>query len=153
MLGKKSYYISVGGEISKGDNFSSLKPKTLSERSNYGTEPDDRYEISSKDVHYGSYKKGLMTTKYFADFYLFFKKNIVLHFDLESIDKDDESKLNIGFGVLFSFKDAKDKKNLVNTELYLKFNDFENKARSKDSKWKRSQFGLRFSIPINFGEI
>lgn len=57
---------------------------------------------------------------------------------------------NFGFGFLMAFKNKEKTENTINAELYINFQDMANTSDSDNNLVERSNYGLRFTFPINF---
>lgn len=149
----RAYLFNTGISYNLEDNLSSLSKTELVERKNYGPNPDDRYQLDKTVVYIGNYKSQLHTYKVYSNFYWFlFGRDVgAIHFYPElKFRKDQKFTFNLGTGLLFSFKDSKDEKNIINTEIYLLSNDVFNLNMSGEKYLERSEIGIQFTFPISF---
>jgi hypothetical protein len=56
--------------------------------------------------------------------------------------------ITAGLGYFLTFRDAKEKKGIVNVEVFLNFSDIFNAAGSEDRFFERHQLGLKFGVPF-----
>jgi hypothetical protein len=149
-----SFYFSIQTRINWDDNFSDLDKIELSDVQQYGDSILQRSTTKKIVAYTGNYKTDLLGGKTSIDFYKFiFANNGALHF-FGNVNYRQHSLpvYNAGFGLLFSFKNSKDKndKGKVNAELYFKLNDLTNNKNSDLDLMKRNELGLRLTIPIKF---
>ena len=151
---KYTYYLLVGGKFSIDDNFSDLLKVELNDTHQYGDTVTKRTVTKKITAYKGDYKTKLIGGKFYLDFYKFFLVNAAaLHIYPEVNYKQHSKPLyNIGIGLLYSFKDSKDKENKakLNVELYFKLTDLPNNTNSELSVLQRNEWGLRLSIPVSF---
>jgi hypothetical protein len=150
----KSFYLAIGTRLSIDDNFSDLSKVELNDVRQYGDTTVQR-SVTQKNVAYqGDYKTGLIGGRTTLDFYKFIRgNNMALHlFPEVNYRQHSFPVYNAGIGVLYAFKDAKDKeeKTVLNAELYFRLSDLTNKNESQLSTFERNELGLRLSIPIAF---
>lgn len=149
----ESFYITSGFSVGIGDNFSGLSKVEINERTNYGTNPDDRYSIKKYNAYKGDYANELKFVSLYADFYWFlFEGNVgAFHLYPEYFIKDKITPaLNFGIGFLLAFKDKAKKSNVLNSEFYMNLKDLNNSNKSDENILNRSDFGIRFTFPIKF---
>lgn len=148
----KSFFISVGAKYSFEDNFSELKKVEITETESYGTN-NERKITNKYNAYKGLYKDSLHTVSFNADFYYFlFKDNkAAIHiYPEEKIATGIEPITNLGFGLLFTFKNKAASGNVVNIETYANLFDLANNRHSEENLGQRSDYGLRVTFPFNF---
>jgi hypothetical protein len=149
-----TFYLLLGGKFTIDDSFSDLSKVELTDTYQYGDTIAQR-TLTKKIIAYkGDYKTKLVGGKFYIDFYKFFLGNsAAIHIFPEVNYKHHYKPLyNAGVGLLYSFKDAKDKENKakLNAELYFKLSDLRNNANSEFPLFQRNELGLRLSIPVSF---
>jgi hypothetical protein len=151
---KPTLYLLIGTKFSIDDNFSDLSKVELNDTQTFGDSINQRSITKKINAYKGSYKTNLLSCKLYIDFYRFFFKNdAAIHFYPEvNFKQHDQSLYNAGIGLLYSFKDAKDKENKakLHAELYFKLSDLSNNGKSDLSVLQRNELGLRLSIPVSF---
>lgn len=151
---KPTFYVLVGVKGSVDDNFSDLSKVEINDTRTFGDSINQRSITKKFNAYKGDYKTKLLSAKFYIDYYQFFlKNNAAIHVYPEVIYKENNHPLyNLGFGLLYSFKDSKDKdnKSKLHSELYFKLSDLSNNQNSKLSVWGRNELGLRLSIPVSF---
>jgi len=151
---KYTYYLLIGGKFTIDDNFSDLSKVELNDVHKYGDTINQRTITKKIAAYKGDYQTKLIGIKFYVDFYKFFLDNsAAIHIFPEANYKQHSKPLyNAGFGLLYSFKDAKDKENKakLNAELYFKLSDLSNNTNSGLSVLQRNELGLRLSIPVTF---
>jgi hypothetical protein len=82
-------------------------------------------------------------------YYIFGKKPSGLHV-FPSIDIQSAHRIaNCTLGYIIAFKNTAKDQSIVNTELYIRFNDIVNDADDKNKFYKRNEIGLSFTLPFN----
>lgn len=149
----KSSFFSYGISFSIEDNLEELSKVEINERENLGPEPDDRYLLSKFTAYSGEYKEDLSTWLLFGNWYKFLQESdtgaLHLYFELKKKETFQLSS-NLGIGYLIRSKSKDEKASLVNTEVYILFNDLLNKNKFDNNLFKRTEIGLQFSFPLNF---
>lgn len=147
-----SWFLNFGVMVGIQDNFEDLSKVDITERTNYGVNPDDRYVEKKYNAYVGEYKKKLnyIAIENHTYWFLNFQNNSsAVHLFPEYVIKEDmERSANLGIGFMFLFKDKENSQSLVNAEIYLKLIDLKNNNDSELKLLKRSEFGLQFSVPI-----
>jgi hypothetical protein len=151
---KPTFYWLLGVKGSIGDNFSELSKVEINDMQLYGDSINQRATTKKFYAYKGDYKTNLVSAKFYTDFYLFFlKNNAALHIYPDVIFKQKNKPLyNTGLGLVYSFKDTKDKDNKtkLHAELYFKLYDLTNNGKSDLSILDRNELGLRLSVPVSF---
>ena len=148
-----NFLLSIGMEGSIKDNLSSLELLEINERTDFGENKDDRYSIKKFNVYQGDYEKDLKEFALYTDFYwfLFEEEKAAFHVYPEIRFEDGlEPSQNLGLGLFLAFKNEKKESDIINTELYALLSDLSNNNDLEDKLLKRSEYGLRFTFPINF---
>jgi hypothetical protein len=149
----KSFFLAGGLRYSIEDNFALLDKVEVSESSISGTPPKTRTKTAKYNAYEGQYIKDINTLSFYGDFYwfLFEGNQTAIHFYPEQkIIKELKPATNMGLGILLAFKDKAKTENIINTELYINLLDIANNVASENNVLKRSSYGIRFTIPINF---
>lgn len=150
----KSFYLSIGTKVNIDDNFSDLSKVELQDVQQYGDSTIQRSITKKHTAYIGEYKTGLIGGRTTIDFYKFFGKNSAALHLYPDVNYRQKSipVYNAGIGLLYSFKDAKDKENKskLNAELYFRLSDLTNTSNSILSTFERNELGLRLSIPVAF---
>lgn len=82
-------------------------------------------------------------------YYIFGKKPSGVHL-FPSLDiQRGHRVLNCSLGYIIAFKNTVKDQPVVNTELYLRFNDITNDADIESKFYKRNEIGLSFTLPFN----
>lgn len=82
-------------------------------------------------------------------YYIFGKKPSGLHV-FPSLDiQGRHSVFNCTLGYIIAFKNTVKDQPVINTELYIRFNDITNDADIESKFYKRNEIGLSFTIPFN----
>ncbi len=151
---KPTFYLLIGAKGNIDDNFSDLSKIEINDTHIYGDSINQRTTTMKYNAYQGDYKMKLLSVNFYVDFYRFIFKNIAaIHVYPAVIYKEANKPLyNTGIGLLYSFKDTKDKENKakLHAELYFKFSDLTNNGKSDLSVWSRNELGLRLSIPVSF---
>lgn len=151
---KPTFYFLVGVKGSLDDNFTDLSKVEINDTNLYGDPNNQRTTTKKFYAYKGEYKTNLRSAKFYFDYYKFYLENsAALHIYPEIIYKENtRPNYNVGIGLLYSFKDEKDKdsKTKLHAELYFKLSDLRNNLNSDLSVWKRNELGLRLSIPVSF---
>ena len=129
-----------------------LTVRSIAENRELGDTVGERTITKEYIVYEGEYKTSLTSLSLYGDFYYFLFSNNTgaIHFYPEYKMKEEyKPQINLGFGFLVTYKN-KDK-NVINAEVYYNLIDIENKNDSDIDFFKRSQFGIRFTFPIVFG--
>lgn len=148
-----SYFLDGGLALGLSDNFDDLTKRDIEEHKNIGNYPGDREIVKKYNAYEGAYKNRLKSARFYADAYkFFFRENaLAIHLFPEFIVKDYTKPMgNLGVGLFFSLKDAKDETSIVNTELYYKFIDLFDNTGSDKNTFERNDIGIRFTFPIKF---
>lgn len=150
--GAHSVYWSVGAGFSFIDNFSDLSKVELTDVTTYNDSITNRTVSEEITAYSGDYQTKLLAGRVFGDVYLFHSNNqIAFHAYPEfRFRKDQDVMINAGVGLYYSFQSKEDKEAKVNTELYWQWNDLTNTSESQLSNIKRTEIGVRFSVPISF---
>jgi hypothetical protein len=150
---RRSYYWSLGMDLSVTDNLQELTSKELSETTNYGPSSGVRSSFKKYNVYEGDYSSGLKSISFHGDAYWFLLEDNrgALHVYPEYKVKDMvEPTANLGIGFLMTFKDKDKLQNTLNAELYANFQNLAKTNEVTGTLLNRSSFGLRFTFPINF---
>jgi len=149
----ESYFLSIGSAASIRDNFDELAKVEITEVRNYGLNPNDRSVTSKYNAYQGIYAKDLKSLSIYGDCYWFlFEGNKgAFHFYPEhKIIEGIKPTTNLGFGFLLAFKNKEKTDNIINTELYANLLDVFDTHNASEKIFTRSNYGLRFTFPINF---
>lgn len=149
----KSRFLSGSIEGAIEDNFNDLTKTTINERNNFNNPDDTRYGTEQYVAYTGEYKDYLGTIRFTIDYYQFFLKNNfgAFHIFPQYVIKEDlNPRMNLGLGLVFSFKDKSNTSSTVNAELYYNSTDLANVAESDKAFFKRGDLGIRVSFPIKF---
>lgn len=151
---KSSFYLNAGVVYKRDNNTSLLKTTDISEERVFkNAAGDTTRKIIDK---YSAYTDSIITSDIIsinANFYWTLPSSIVSFHLFPSIDSyiARETIINLGIGVLTSFKNKKKEEPALNAELYFQLIDLRNEMnRSSSNMWNRSQVGIRFSHPFNF---
>lgn len=149
----KSWFFDAGALLSFSDNLADLKKLELVEEKQYGLVSGDRKSVNKYNVYSGEYKDNLLGLKLYMDMYhFFFNDNIMaIHIYPEyDMKRNLKPVFNTGIGLLFSFKDNKKDKALVNAELYYNFLDVFKTTDVEYRLFERNNIGVRFVLPLAF---
>ena len=149
----ESYYLCGGFAFSYGNNLSDLTTTEVSEVKYYGPNPYERTTTEKYNAYIGMYKKDIKSLRIYGDCYGFMldENKLAFHFYPELNIRDKvQPMVNIGVGILVSFKDADDKSSVVNAEVYWNALDVFNASNSSYSLLERNKIGINFSFPIKF---
>ncbi len=149
----ESYFLSLGAAASIQDNFSELSKVEINELKNYGLNPNDRFITSKYNAYQGVYAKDLKSLSFYGDCYwfLFNDNKGAFHFYPEhQIVESLKPTTNLGFGFLLAFKNKEKTDNTINSELYVNLLDVFDTNNSAEKLFNRSNYGIRFTFPINF---
>ncbi len=147
-----SYYWNIGAKIGLTSNFGSLNKKSITEQTIIQNSTTIRNIKKDVVAYEGDFKDNLNTLNLFGNIYWFLFKNnsAAIHFFPEyQIREDSEIQTNLGFGISLFYKDKSDKKNIVNSELFINLIDIKNNNKSELDLLNRSTIGINFSFPIN----
>lgn len=150
---KESSYWSLGAAFALGDNLGDLSKIELTETTSFGPNPTDRVGTKKYSVFQGKYVRKLTTLTLFGDFYKFLltDNQVALHVYPEAVFKEDErAAQNLGMGFLVAFRQQDKLTTILNAEAYIKLEDLTNRNHPGVGPFKRSSYGFRFSVPINF---
>lgn len=155
-LSRKSFFFSLGAAIEITDNRESgLSSQKITERTNYGVNPNDRYSISDINILVGDYKTDLSNLSFFGDYYrfLFSSTQSALHGRFE-LRKENDLKLqtNVGIGLVTSLLNKDKEKSIINVELFWGIEDFSRVNIDEGNVFDRSSIALRFSVPFNYNK-
>lgn len=150
---RKSRFISFWFEGSTNDNFSSLTKNEINEEKQYGSVEEERKTNSKYTAYSGDYQKNINVMSFGLNAYLFvFDNSSGIHISPEykiMINQQPETNFELGF--YMPFKNVKKDNEIINAELYLNMiNLFETNGVNEHNLLKRSEYGIRFSFPINF---
>ncbi len=147
-----SYYWNIGAKIGLTSNFGSLSKISISEQTTIQDSTTVRNIKKDIIAYEGDFKEDLSTLNLFSNIYWFLFKNnaAAIHFfPVYQIRKNSKAQTNLGFGISLFFKDKSDKKNIVNSELFINLIDIKNNNESELDLLSRSSIGINFSFPIN----
>lgn len=147
-----SYYWNVGAKFGLTSNFESLSKRSIAEQTTIKDSNTTRTVKKDIIAYEGDFINNLNTLKLFGNLYWFLFKNndAAIHFFPEfQVKESVQNQINLGFGVSLFYKDKSDKKNIVNSELFINLIDIQNNNESKLSLLNRSSIGINFSFPIN----
>lgn len=147
-------FYSIGISYLHYNNFNDLNKFTLIDKEEFGTAPLIRSVSSSKTVYVGEYVKNKSRIMLDFDMYLFFtkKSSIALHLNPQtSWHLDNISRSSLIIGCLFSLRDRKDSKSVINAEIFFQSDDLQVTFPDADfSCIHNGGIGLRFTFPIVF---
>lgn len=148
-----SYYASLWIKGSNADNFESLTKNDFEEITTDTSSTTVRKNTKKFSAYSGDYKKDLRSMAFGGDFYLFIPNNVMaFHFYPKyTVIQNLQPETSFGLGILMPFRKIGEEKTIINAELFMNTpNVFKTNGVTESNYFKRSEFGLRFTAPINF---
>ena len=146
-----TYFLSFWLKGSIADNFESLTKNDFEEISTDTSSTTVRNNIKKFSAYSGDYKQDLQRLTFGMDWYYFLTGNtMAIHFFPKyTIIQNLQPETSLGFGLLMPFKN--EKKDVINAEIYMNTpNVFRTNGITQTNFFKRSEYGIRFSVPIVF---
>lgn len=152
---KRSYFITTGVNLGTSNTFSVLTEKEITERVNYGVNPDDRYVLEKYSAYQGDYETDLFTVSVYTDIYYYLIKDnkLALHIFPQYEWKNSKNispNWDLGIGFLVPFKKKGEETSIINSELFVKIKNVANPDGDDTNIFKRLDMGVSFTTPINF---
>ncbi|ASS50849.1 MAG: hypothetical protein A3D31_14965 [Candidatus Fluviicola riflensis] len=148
-----SYFLSFWLKGSIADNFEALTKNDFEEITTDTLSTTERNNIKKFSAYSGDYKKNLQRLTFGMDWYYFLTGNtMAIHlFPKYTIIQNLQPETSFGVGFLMPFKNKDEKKDIVNAEIYMNTpNLFRTNGITETNFFKRSEYGIRFSVPIMF---
>src|SRR3989338_304020 len=148
-----NYFLSFWLKGSIADNFEALTKNDFEEITTDTLSTTERNNIKKFSAYSGDYKKNLQRLTFGMDWYYFLTGNtMAIHlFPKYTIIQNLQPETSFGVGFLMPFKNKDEKKDIVNAEIYMNTpNLFRTNGITETNFFKRSEYGIRFSVPIMF---
>lgn len=151
----QSHYFSINAEFSLDDNKEAdLSEVSISESRSFTNTTTVRLLDNKYTAYMGTYRRDLPGLRLSSDYYKFlFADNVAaIHvFPSFAAQKGVEPRYNLGLGFSYRFKkeDDETKKAVVNTELYVEWQNLFYRDPVM-SFFRRNEIGVRVAFPINF---
>ena len=144
----ETFYVTAGITYKYRNNLGELSSSEITETVDYDTTENKRTISSKYTVYTGNYREDIneLLIDGHIYYFVFSRYPLGLHFNPGvRFTEGSVPVYNAGCGIVFSFKNVKDKKSVVNAELYYDFRDVF-KAKGSSS----NKLGLRFAFPVDF---
>lgn len=146
------FYASFGISRKKDNNTNELTPTEVNEEKD-----NDSGHVKRKITNkYNAFTEPIIEytswLSYVNLYYLWGKRDksgIHLTQDFD-IRRSQDVRLNTEFGYIFSFKDKKDSKTIINLETYIKFIDITNIQRNQSRFYSRNSIGVNVGLPFGY---
>ena len=148
-----TYFLSFWIKGSIADNFDALTKNDFEEITTDTSSTTVRNNIKKFSAYSGDYKQDLQRLTFGMDLYYFLTGNtMAIHFFPKyTIIQNLQPETSLGFGLLMPFKNKDEKKDVINAEIYMNTpNFFRTNGITQTNFFKRSEYGIRFSVPIVF---
>jgi len=149
----KTFFVSAALTYHYKSNYEDLSTIELTEITEYGLRAGDRTSTKKYSAYTGDLKKSQNEWVGSFDLYYFMLKNnsVGIHlFPAFRFTENQNPITNLTLGFIIPFKNQKDEKSMVNTEIYYCFTDVFKTTETTFKLFERNKIGLRFAFPINF---
>jgi hypothetical protein len=142
---------SVSGRLSWENNLGSLTKLDLTDRTTYGSTPNERVAEKKFAAYQGAYAQDRKAFRLGGDYYRFIldgDQGAVHLFPAITVKDGTRAAYAMGVGYLLTARKGAD--SYLNAELYYNLTDLTDSQDSGQKIWGRSDLGLRFTFPIAF---
>jgi hypothetical protein len=149
---KRTFYGNLGLSRVRSNNIDDLSATQVDEVTQSAGGSTARTVKNSYSVYTDPVVEFKTWMYYLNLYYMWGKKDKCgLHVFPSYEDRQDLTNTwNAGFGYIFSFKDKKDNKTIINLEAFVKFLDIDNKAKADSRFYERNRIGVSVGVPFNF---
>ncbi|QHI37296.1 hypothetical protein IMCC3317_26750 [Kordia antarctica] len=150
----KPTFLNIGATFKAINNLSSLRKLEIKESTIF--QEDETTEVSGSstfNVYQGDYKSRLSELFFYLHYYKYFNNNSKVAFHLYprvTFTEFEKPLIDLDVGLLFSLKSKKNKKAVVNAEIFYSLTDIgSNRSPSRERLLNDGIVGLRFTLPFS----